>query len=417
MDSFFKILNSHFIMKFLLFIFILNGLLRCTKGTDFLYENSSLTLSSVQDCDHYTKNGDCLVSKKEFFEIPSSIPLDIIFVLDVSQSMQPVLKKVAHGFNDLMGSINNFDWQMAFTTADHGDHIFYCEEDQTNDEGTDCLLGYEKSFLSPSRWQDYEGSLPYFGRFMPLQYGNQILDQTILSKNFPEPALIFQNTITHPNTENFEDIFCEHPPYCQGGNEQPLKVLKSIFSQAHLTHQNFFREGVGLVAFVVTNEPERVEDPQQATSAQEVLDEFNKAFAQQRGQKKFIVYSISIKDAECLNQQRAEVSASVDESKNLLKLVQKTDGRSEDLCLDDYSSAFSKISNHIHGRIQNVSLAHLPFIEEQEGIHIDIVITHPNGTKSRVLWKGRVRGKEIVFDREILPSSKIEIQYFHKKSS
>ena len=202
---------------------------------------------------------------------------------------------------------------MAFTTADHGDHD-YLFNPKTK----------EKVFFSPDRWQDYKGIRPAFGRFMPLQLGDHVSKGKILNANYQDYVQIFHDTITLDYKDQLQkELDCNKPPYCQEGLEQPLRVLKSVISQADSTHHNFFKKDSVFVAFVVTDEREREEDSKRATTAQEVMKEFNKVFGGMK-EKRFIAYSVSIQDEVCLGEQSEKSSAGY--SKELDKLVDLTGG-------------------------------------------------------------------------------------------
>ena len=402
----------------ILFIFVFFTI-GCTDMLTFLHKSphqQNLFHSTHEDCDLVLNNQSCLLYNKEIFKVSSTIPVDMVFVLDVSQSMNPILNNIGTRFSSLIHNISDFDWQMAFTTADHGDHRFACENNQWKSaEKTDCAPGFARQFpIYSDQWIEYTGHLPRFGRFMSLQNNRQILSNPILSSALDNPQNIFYHTITRHFPNEKQNDICNYPPYCQqGDNEQPLRTLASIFSQATSTHKDFFRETAGVVAFVVTNEPERAEDPGQATTAQDVLFAFENAFNTELKEKKLIVYGISIQTDKCLELQNKTISPSADYSTNLSELVEKTGGFSVNICEENYANYFSQISEHIHGRIQSLTLDYKPVIDAG----IDIVIVNSENRKIQISWKGTVFENHITFTEEILPGSDVEVKYYYEKDN
>ena len=406
-------------MIFRLFIILSFFLLSCSDTTLWFSDPPKMNvfLEDGRYCDYQLNDGSCLVYKKEIFEIAEIQPLKVIFILDTSPSMNVFLQQVGRELSPVLKEIESFDVEMAFTTADHGDHGFYCTEDQWNTEGTDCALGFARKFPTRAdRWEDYKGDKPYFGRFMSLQnQDGKILSQKILDSQMPNYEQIFYHTITYHFPFELNNT-CDHPPYCQqGDNEQPLRVLKSIFSQAYSIHQNFFdEEDVSIAVFIMTNERERAEDFSRATTSRNVLDEFSRVFHKKNKRRQLFVYGISIQTIECWEDQRNTISASADYSKHLSELVKATGGISVNICDSDYVNSFSEISEHIHKKIKSLPLANKPVIHEDKEIGIDIVLTTPENKKVQVKWEGEVFGRSITFSEDILPGSQVEVKYYYK---
>ena len=71
----------------------------------------------------------CVEQKEETIVIKdiTNHPIDMIFVWDVSQSMQADLLRIGQAFDSLISQVEDTDWRIMFTTTYHGDHEF--EED------------------------------------------------------------------------------------------------------------------------------------------------------------------------------------------------------------------------------------------------------------------------------------------------
>ena len=219
----------------------------------------------------------------EFFKISERNKLEILFVVDVSGSMDDNLEEIGEHMQPLLSDIQDKNWRMAFTTADHGDH--------------------SKSKITSERWEDYEGALPKFGKLMKLEKRGKVLNQFILDRHTSEHEQVFRDTLTRQQSSD-----CELPPYCQGDNEQPLRSLKAAISRYEVNPENkdFFQPNADTVVVVVTDEDERRNDSRNATTAEEVIQTYERIF---KGQKKRLFgFSVSIQKEKCYKTEKAGFS-------------------------------------------------------------------------------------------------------------
>ena len=370
-------------------------------GASFVYEQDKWSdqIGSLDpQCGDLENEYDdvCLVLEKEVFEIGPAehYGLEVIFVLDVSISMEDNLNKIAGAFSSLMSSIEGFQWKMAFTTADHGDHQYFFNPKTK-----------VKSFPPPQRWEDYKGREPRFGRLMPLQLGKTTLSDKILSAGDKNYESIFQDTISYRSLD-----FCSEPPYCQEGHEQPLKSLQSfILREGNEQEAHFFSPHDVFVAFVLTDEGERAEDPRQAVKADEILSSFENIFSyDKRQRKKMIVHGISIQSKKCLKEQRQGRDA--DYSRELDRLVELTRGRKVDICDEDYSPAFAKISKDLEKAVHEIPLKKEVFTSDE--ISIDVRVKNKWGETLHLDWSFDEKQKVVYFPERLEPGTKIELFYF-----
>ena len=97
----------------------------------------------------------------EIFKIPEKFKspmIDLVLVLDVSSSMNFYLMQLGKYLSSLLSVISHYDWQIAVTTADHGDHrvMFFA----TNQSKVPHIFYQEK-------WQDHVfASKASYGKFM-----------------------------------------------------------------------------------------------------------------------------------------------------------------------------------------------------------------------------------------------------------
>ena len=190
--------------------------------------------------------------------------VDFLIVEDVSGSMNSYLKELGQRLSSLLVSISDYDWQMGFTTADHGDHP------SDEEKKTEVLL-------QAARWQDHvEDPWASFGKLMLLEEspGNLVnldgVNQNILTPHIPNYQDVFRHTVSHLPVKD-----CEFPPHCHSGRiEQPLKVLKSAMERVDFDNEALFRPHADLVSLIIINEDEH-DDSEKATSAEEVVETFN----------------------------------------------------------------------------------------------------------------------------------------------
>ncbi len=311
--------------------------------------------------------------------------VDFLFILDVSPSMEDDLARLGQGFEDLISQIKGSNWQMAFTTADHGDHN-YGEE-----------LESGKKIFPQQKWEDYQGDKPYFGHFMHLEYQGEKLPQTVLNPQTPDYVNVFKDTITRDKDED-----CLLAPYCQGSLEQPLRVLNSgieRLAQAE-SDSSMLKNSEVLVSFIVTDEDERLEDQDHATTAEEVLNNFKKRFPE----KSFHVFTLLIQDEECLVQQKKYSPQSVYGEK-ISELAKMTNGKNISLCEENYGPPLQEASALLRSLIESVEL------KEEPVLKAEIKVEFVKG-KSQENWD--TVGKKLVFKEFLTPDSEIKVSYFVK---
>ena len=373
------------------------------------YSLSPELLLSSSGCD----NPDCLSFKTERYKVNENTytPLDILFILDVSRSMEDNLEKISTASSSLMSYIEQLNWQMAFTTTDHGDSQYYCTEGQIetrvfqNGKTQKFCPKEHRIFPQPAdSWKNYKGNEPKFGNFMSLQKNRQILNQKILNPQVQNYQAVFRDTITRNSHEINSP--CQWPPYCQEDHEQPLRVLKSIIERSSAYPlQSFIRNPAVLMVFIMTDEEERAEDSQKATTAMEVLQAFNSSFPN----KKMIVHGISITNSSCLEEQD---TMEVSYSRQLSQLVNLTQGESISICQDSYQSTFTGISKQAQRYINKIPLEFTPVVTKNTPIQVKVFDS--SGKTLQTKWK--TNSSFILFDKTLPPGTQVEISYYYYKT-
>ena len=237
-------------------------------------------------------------------------PVDILFVLDTSVSMNYYLKTAFEKrFARFISLIDPLDWRMFFTNAGYSSGRF-----------------------------NFSGAMN--GKAMRLESRKGILKRRHLDKTVPNYADIFLLTITKKTVmqsmgrkSNGDYNNCSFPPYCHGG-EKPLRATRASFS----ANKNLIREEADLVVVIISNTDENKVRKAQALSADEVIEEFVSIYG---SNKRLSVLSLIVlpEDKDCLleNKKIQRVIPETWEGKRIAKLAEQTGGGNFSICLKDYS--------------------------------------------------------------------------------
>ena len=374
--------------KLLFFFFISISFFSCQSKIDFLVEDE---VEPESECLEKEKEIDgqvvCLEEKVEIFTVGelSNKWVDFLFVLDVSPSMTDDLARLGQSFESLMSRIIKSNWRMFFTTADHGDHVFN-------------IAGNNEKIFTQQKWEDYQGTEPVFGHFMNLEHGGKVLPQKYLDMSLPNYIDIFKDTLTRS-----PDDGCERAPYCQGALEQPLRVLNSVLERVAQDSSSGVRKPADIVSFIVTDEDERKEDSQNATTAEDVVQTANKLFPT----KKFSAFSVLIQDEGCLKQQMERSEDSVYGTK-VSELAKLTGGKSISLCEEDYGPPLQELSALLRSIIEGFSLKEEPI--STADVKVEVL-----NNKKTISTKWKLVGKQMVFEGGLEPGLQVKVSYFVKR--
>ena len=317
-----------------LFFFVIILFFSCESQVEFLQDDEGKN----NECLEKKVEGQsiCVEQRVEIFQVGnlSSKSVDFLFILDVSPSMTDDLARLGQAFEALMSQILVSNWRMFFTTADHGDHNY--EEDPSSGE----------KIFSHQKWENYQGNEPYFGQFMQLEYQGKKLSQKSLDAKTSDYVNIFKDTLTRELDED-----CSLAPYCQGSLEQPLRVLNSSLARSAQTSTmlSALGESAVFISFIIIDEDERVEDQENATTADEVWKNFNRLFPG----KSFHAFSLLIQDEQCLALQKQHSPQSV-YGKKVSELAKLTNGKNISLCEEDYGPPLQELSSLLRALIESL---------------------------------------------------------------
>ncbi len=246
-------------------------------------------------------------------------PLDILFIIDTSASMNQHLNVFKTKFAGFLNYFFDLHWKVALTNSNHGENRIFL---------------YNIGALK--------------GSAMKLERAGVVLNIRYLSPDIANYNQIFidsisRNSYTREGDGGLENVdLCSLPPYCDGDQEQPLKVLKS----ALVKNQDFFRKEADLAVVIISNSRERGGDPSLATQSEEIVEQFRITHG---SRKRFEVYSLIIPDGDmdCLNQNidRQFFFPEGAFSKEIAVLSEMTGGKVFSICLPDYRVLAQSIFN------------------------------------------------------------------------
>jgi len=344
-------------------LLFLTLLVSCSQEHGF----QSLSSFSTGDRNLASEGGFSTGLETEFFQLSNKqASIDFLIIPDSSKSMFPHLNSLGGSLSDLLYVISDYDWQMAFSSTDHGDY-------QYNSELQD-------------QWQSHVAQgKGRFGTLMSLENGVHFLSTKILSSRVSNYEKVFMHSLSH-----LPKVNCNRPPFCSSPLEQPLRSLKSAIERAFLSNRPLFRSSSEyFVSILISNEDERKEDRQRATSPDDVIFAFNRQF--QNSNKKFLHYSIVIEDHDCL-QKELQNSPSAALNSASIQLSEQTAGPGSviSLCSKNYGSSLQVISNHIKNQVEN------SFLLKKKAIPSSVKMSFTKGPQ--LSWT--LRGKEILFDNK-----------------
>ena len=333
----------------------------------------------------------------ENFVIQGRSGLEILFVVDSSDSMIGNLKKVGVNIQSMLQHLRDKKWRMAFITADHGDHHF---DGSTLNRKDNPRIGHQlQSRDSAQRWKHYSGPLPRFGKLMNLEKQGTVLNQFILRSDTLNYEQIFKDTLTRNKVDP-----CNKPPYCHKGNEQPLRSLQSAFlrSRTDPVTKKFFKPNTDTVVLIITDEDERGNDHTNATTAQEVLQSYDQVFEGQG--KRLFGFSISIQDKKCYKKEKTFLKDAM-YGKKVGELARLTAGNNISLCATDYGKSLLKVSRMTQTLIQSLTLSKIFYIPNTVEVTLE-------PKQADVSWK--LVGRKVVFSNNVRPGTQVTVRYHYE---
>ena len=311
--------------------------------------------------------------------IEDDLPVDILFVIDNSGSMNPERASLGQKINGLLSQIGNVDWQIAVTSTD-------LRGNQDHEEG---------------RIADFDGN------------GLHILDS---SMDVNVAQTLFENKLTNRSQSNPNGI------PVGSGHEEGIHAMarvvdRSLDGQTPENEPNtqFIRDGAAFVAVVLSDENEASQGNVNSVvyQPQEFLDRFNSQFTDP---KTFTFHSIVVVsgDTACLNEgPHPHYYGTLYEELSMLTGFGQPGGATiGSVCANDYTAQLKDIGKSVKDLAKTVSLECTPLDQDNGGL-ADVVVTYQAvGAQTYEPYNEdyTVQGQQISFD-DFLPPGDFRFEY------
>ena len=336
--------NQTLFFKFLLLILMMNSI-GCKNGV-FSKDGNDVGTSCIEDgtvCPPETNPSpeppvsNIASDTIEVVQSRENPKLDMVIVVDTSESMNHNQAKLGAKFGQLISSFDGLDWQMAFINADNshpkvsadGYHgVFYNLEDATGE-----ILDDAGSTIN------------------------------ILTSEISNPHEVFLNTINRKGKS--QRVSRDDPnSYQDSGTEAPLNTFIESINLRNNENSGFFRQDSTLATIILSNEDEFSDgQPTQGTNdAGETViiqpknyqDVFNTVTGAFGSLKSFVAYGIIVKpgDEACRSSESSGSQTDTPSYSTFIhQLVLETKGQSGSICDSDYSQTLSNISSHLEAKL------------------------------------------------------------------
>ena len=281
--------------------------------------------------------------------------VDILIINDNSASMGTEQLKLATRFSHFVSGLADLDYQVAMTTTD-------LQSAQYNLDGL--IMTWSEA------------------------------NTKILTSLTPNAATVFANSIQRPETAS-----CATTGVCPSGNEQPLGAMVRAFAHANGANSGFFRSGVPLAIFVLSDEDED-SDGTQGTTANQVLTAFSTTFGTS---KKLGVFGTIVQpgDSTCRNLQRAQPNGAGYYGTHVSALVAATGGITSSICDDDYSQGLESISRQFRSLTTSYQLSADPQTNS-----VEVIFTPAQSIGYTI------NGKILTLDSPAAAGTTIQVRYY-----
>ena len=255
----------------------------------------------------------------EVFDVSEEIsqPIDILFVLDYSNSMNDNLDYIAEGFSKFLKDLKGVDWQMAFITSNHGglaQHSFF---------------GSSKKATWKDSWTSHKDKEGDFGKLIA-----PISSFDMKRKRYTEK----RNRVISPQVKSYKDVFKNTVSFLAkrayghthiNDFEQPLAALRAALERIPLEQSEFLRPGSHFISIIVTDEDE-ARGQKKHTSAEAVVEQFKQVSLDNQ----YTAFNVVVDSSDC-------ASAEGERAKRVAHLAELTGGKNIDICSLDYSISFN----------------------------------------------------------------------------
>lgn len=290
-----------------------------------------------------------------FNDNDTTAKVDILFVVDNSDSMVQEQAKLSTRLSSFINSLAKIDWQIGVTTTDITD-----------------------------------GPYGLKGSLLPMNSSGL----QVLNKNVSGYATLFKNVVTRPETASC----AANQVDCASSDERPLGAITLAMMKKNTDNKLLFRDGADLVVVILTDENEGStgNGTGLATPASVVAT----AKAMFGLKKNFSVFGIITEpgDTECYDEQSQYAGQY---STIPAALASLTGGETGSICDSDYSSTLDSIGKRVRNAVKTITLK-----GNFDPASVNLVITPADGT---LTWE--IEGNQIIFNKPPKQNTRVDVYY------
>ncbi len=302
--------------------------------------------------------------RSTFQTIGEDRPVDILFVVDNSGSMDFERQNLAERIDGMINKIEGLDWQIAVTSTD-----------MTNND-----------YKSDGRLLEFEG----------------MTGQYILTPAMDPMAAQYSFGQTIQNFGN------------GSGNEEGILASKKVIERAlagETPHNQFIRDGADLSIVVLSDEDEASNGNNLRVTPQQFVNFVTNTFG---GQKNMVFHSIISRpgDTACANGEGYNIGNTYDELSRLTGYGQLGGAIIGSVCEMDYTSQLADIGQSVKDLRNSINLDCNPFDSNNDGTPEVTVFYRANGGGTYQNYSGsfQVQNNKLIFD-ELLPPGDYRADY------
>jgi hypothetical protein len=315
-----------------------------------------------------TTNNSCelieVPADESFTQKATGGKIDILMVVDNSESMERDQQKMATKFQSFIANLSDLDYQIGVTTTDAG----------------------------PEYKPGYTGILDYFdGKSMKF-----------ITPKTPNKEVLFKQTVQRKETLNCYKT----GSHCGSNTEEPMYASILAMHWHNSYNAGFFRDGADLAIVVISDEDEKSNLSFNPHKPQEVLDEAKLIW----GEKKVVKgYGIIVQpgDKKCLHDQAWErfLGAGAYYGTYVAELARLTGGETGSICQKDYSDSLKAITKNMRQNLlyKEVVLAHTPVVGS---VQVSFSPSQPITVS--------VVGNKVIFSKPPTEGTVIKVSYKYK---
>ncbi|MGE0763870.1 MAG: hypothetical protein AB7N80_11380 [Bdellovibrionales bacterium] len=243
---------------------------------------------------------------------PSKV--DVLFIVDNSGSMAEEQARLSTALSSFVDTLADLDWQIGITTTDLSGGAQSTNGDVVTMVGTGVK---------------------------------------VLNKRVPNYEQVFLDTVlAHGTTPEC----AQNNTNCASGDEQALGAARLAVTKRNTTNYGFFRANSDFIAIALTDEDERSNGGNGATTPTQLISTVNSAWGLT---KLFSGYGIIVRpgDTACINAQAASGGRP---ATFVQQLADMTDGVTGSICDTDYGPALANIGTRVRRYATSIMLSDVP---------------------------------------------------------